>query len=361
MATPQRIRDDARAAEQQLAALATPPSDPPPAGTPPVPPEGEASLDDRPPSDTPHPNAVPSSAPEPSGAITAEDYAALRHQFETLQGIHNRDVTKMAQTEGRLESLERILAAQAAARAVEPAPTPAAPEPSLLSDAEVKEFGEDLIDVIRRAAREEWQKPFRLLMNDVQRLSAQLATLSQTSQSTSEVVSQSAEQMFNERMDKLVVDGTGTPDWQTINTAHLRGDTKFVDWLDQIGQDSDEPRKNVLVRAYQRKDAEKCAGMFNAYKDSAGLVRGNGPARPSGAAPAGPAPADAFVSPSPVANSSPSTTRGRGSQKVWKLSEIEKVYDDYTKGHYKTDAQRAQYAKLTAEIDQATLEGRVTK
>lgn len=367
MPVPNRVREESAAADAELRRLAEQQAPQPtpqivPAGSPThptpsdVPPE--SNLDALPPRDAPHPNAVPP-APAPTGddhggePITAEKYAELQQKYETLQGLHNKDRQKLAQTEGRVDTLERIVQAQAAARTAEPAPTaPARREPqSLVTKDEIEEFGADLTDFTRRLAREEFTPALEDVLDQLQKLNTTVAGMKQVVGSTAEVAANTAEERFHAEMDKLVQGGDGTPDWEKINY-----DQNFIDWLENVGQDSDEPRKNVLVRAYQRKDARKCAGFFNAYKREKGLPQG--PAAP-GTPPSPPSvpanPAASLVSPAPVAPAAPTSNRGKG--KTYSLAEIEQVYSDYTKGKYK--GRENEYRQLTAEFDRAWQEGRV--
>lgn len=353
MATPNRIREEAAAAEAKLRELAAAPAPVVvPAGAPTNPPtEADpvepVSLDDRPPGEEPHPNAVQD---PPSGEpITGEAYAQLMQRYETLQGLHNRDQQKLHQAEGRLEVIERMLLAQQQARAAEPPPSaPVRTPPKLVDDKEIEEFGPDLIDVTRRIAREEFRPVIDDLLDQVQAITAKLNSMSQTVGATAQIASTAAEERFETEMNRLVKGADGTPDWQQINESQ-----NFIDWCQQVGQDSYEPRIKVLQHAYQRKDAQKCAGFFNAYKRDKGLPTGETSGAPS-QAPA--SPAAAFVSPSPVAPAAP--TNNRGAKKSFTIAQVEKVYSDFTKGVYK--GKENEYRALTAEIDKAFAEGRIT-
>ena len=368
MPVPSRVREEAPAADAEMRRLAAEAPQPAaqvvPAGSPthpsPEDPPAPSSLDSLPPRDVPHPNAVPDKAAPAEGPggepITAEKYAELLQKYETLQGLHNKDQQKLAQTEGRLETLERIMQAQAAARAAEPqepAP-PAKREPkALVTKEEIDDFGADLTDFTRRLAREEFGPAIDDVLEQLQKLQTKVAQLSQVAGSAAEVAATTAEERFCVEMDRLVQGADGTPNWREIND-----DQNFIDWLQNVGQDSDEPRQVVLVRAYQRKDARKCAGFFNAYKREKGLPEGPAAQGAPPAPQAEPAnPAASLVSPSPVAPAAPTSNRGKG--KTYRLAEIEQVYSDYTKGKYK--GREAEYRQLTAEFDKAAQEGRVIK
>jgi len=366
MAVPQRIRDEARAAEAEAERLkagmqpASSDAPPPPApGNDPVdPPAPPRSLDDVPPGEAPHPNAIDPPPRDNAGGepVTAESYAALLQQYESLQGINNRNQQQVLQMQGRLDAMDRYLAIQqqaaTAAPPAAPAPAPAPVQP-LVTEAEIEDMGADLTDFIRRLCRETLGATHRPILDQLQQLQTKVAALSQTTQVATTKLATTEEQAFNAKMDQKITDASGAPDWEKINNAHNYGDNSFVDWLNQIGHDSDETRLAVIQRAYQRKDADTCARLINAYKAEKGLPNGK-PNVPAGSTP--PTPAASMISPTPVAASNP--TRNRGATKTWKLSDIEHNYDDYTKGKYR--GKEGEWTKLKAEMDAAAREGRIT-
>lgn len=356
MAIPQRIRDDAAAAEEELRRLAAgnQPTEPAPNPTPAEP----VSLDDRFGAGD-HPNAVRDTPPvegDGSNPIDAAEYAKLKQQFETLQGLHNRDRAKLAEDRTRLDMLERLVAVQQNARETTPPAAPAAPSrPSLISSAEETEFGADLIDVTRRAAKEEISVALHPIFDQLQRLATKVDSLSHTATAAAQSSAQLTANSFNEHMDRLVTDAEGRPDWQLWDQSENRGDTRFVDWLRQTGEDSDEPRLTVLQRAYQNQDAAKCARFFLSFKRTHGLPNG----KPDGSAPAKPAvnPADAMIAPSPVAPSTPSANRGTG-KKTFKIAAVESHYNEKTKGKWK--GREAEWKRIADEMDDAAANNRVT-
>ncbi len=356
MAVPQRIRDDAANAEAELRRLAegaAAPTEPVAPGEPPRSLDNQFANGD-------HPNQIPTPTDTPEGdgsnAIDAAEYAKLKQQFETLQGLHNRDKARIAEDRTRLDVLERLVAVQQAAREAVPTPTPAAaPKISLVTPAEETEFGADLIDVVRRAAKEQIAEALHPIFDQIQALGTKVDRLGHTATAAAHTSAQLTANSFAEQMDRLVTDAEGRPDWQLWDHSAERGDSRFVDWLAQTGEDSDEPRLTVLQRAYQKQDAAKCARFFLSFKRAHNLPNG----KPDGSAPAKPAvnPADAMIAPSPVAPSTPSANRGTG-KKSYKIAEVESHYGEKTKGKWK--GREAEWKRIADDMDDAAANNRVT-
>lgn len=356
MANLASIRADAADSDAQLKKALGLNDDPAPNADP-VDPVEPTSLDGRAPTDAPHPNAIPPAPNNDATPIDGKAYAELKQKYDTLQGIHNKTSTTNAQMAGRLETLERIMAMKAAAELAAPtAPAPSVVPTStkLVTKDEETEFGADLIEVMRQAAREVVNPIVSTLLDRIQKIDTSLAQLSNVANTAASHVAVTGENAFNDALNRSITDASGTPDWDKINHAHEHGDRSFVDWLAETGQDSDEPRLNVIQRAYQRKDAAKVIALFKAFKRDAGLPNGN--AEPAAVTPPSANPADALVSPSPVAPSAPG--QKAGNKKVWKLAEITSNYDKKTKGFFK--GKDKEWAALMAEMDLAGAEGRIS-
>lgn len=368
MATPDRVRQAAREADQQLRDLAAAgvipggpivdPNAPPGNEPPPAPPSPDDHF-----TPGPHPNAIDPPAPAPDepvdesgNLITPEAFAQLQQKLDTALGTHNRDVALVAELRGRLEVMERLMLAKQ--NTAEPAPAPAPPaKESLVTAAEEKEFGADLIDVMRKVVKEEMGPFMNQYYNELTKLNTAISQLKGITGQVAQVTTDMSMQQFNRQLDALVQDASGNPDWHAIDNSADAGDRRFLDWLAQTGEDSDQTRLVVLQSAYQRKDSAKCAAMFNAFKRSVGMATGPQSA-PTTPVPTAANPAAAIVSPSPVAPAPAPSTRP-GQKKVWKLADVEQIYTDKTKGKFR--GREAEFARLVAETDLATVEGRVVR
>lgn len=361
MPTPQHVIEQSRAAEAELARIQS-------GATGEVPPAPAPVNDDPRGADDrfgvqqqvtelpPQGDQPPAPGPQ-SGPIGAEQFAELQQQLHTLQGRFNSQQNDLREQRARNEMLERFISMgqqRDPQPATPPAPAPAPPV-ELTTVAEREEFGADLTGMIERVAAQSIAQALRPIVDQLGTVQHHITQLHQQTGSVAQTVSYNAEREFNERMNRLVKDASGNPDWDDINIMHeSRGDRRFVDWLSRKGHDSDETRQAVLVRAYQRKDAETCAGFFNRFKAELGLPDGNA-AIETPATPPAPNPAASMVSPSPTAAVQPSTNRGR--PRMIPLSEIEQHYADKTKGKWKN--RQSEWDAKAKEYDIAYKESRI--
>lgn len=115
---------------------------------------------------------------------------------------------------------------------------------SLVKPEEIQEFGEPLVDLIRRAAREEVGAKDQ----EIAELKSQLKSIKSTSE-------QSVESTFYEKLAAAI------PDWMTIND-----DPEFHSWLAEHDELTGYQRQELLVQAEKRKDAGRVARFFDAFK-----------------------------------------------------------------------------------------------
>jgi hypothetical protein len=115
---------------------------------------------------------------------------------------------------------------------------------SLVKPEEIQEFGEPLVDLIRRAAREEVGSKDQ----EIAELKSQLKSIKSTSEQTHEAT-------FYEKLAASI------PDWMTIND-----DPEFHSWLAEHDELTGYQRQELLSQAEKRKDATRVARFFDAYK-----------------------------------------------------------------------------------------------
>jgi hypothetical protein len=365
MPTPQRIRDEAVAAEQQMAQLrdqasgvTTPSSLPSDDGSnvPPRDPDTQFGVAQEvttyeAPQDPP--------ASDGSGPIDAEAMARLQQQFATLQGNFSRQAAELQSSRERNQLLERTLE-RALARNEERPPVPAAPAPSpapsSVTAKEIEEYGEDLTDFIRRLVRDGVQSAVNPLLDTIQKLTHRLSETSQVVQTTKQLTEDQLRDNYNRRMDQLVKDGKGEPDWQHINLMHqTHGDSRFVDWLNKIGEDSDQPRLSIIQRAYANYDADLCARMINKFKRDVGMPDGTRPSEDPTQTPTARV-AAALVSPSTTGSGTGAPTRGRPAAKTYTEDDVKRHYDEKTKGKWR--GREAEWQRIADDMDKAVLEQR---
>ena len=217
----------------------------------PAPADPEPQSKDNPPAEpsTPEPPAqqqVPvESKPEPTEPAIAEE--TWQSRYIALKGKYDAEVPRLhadvREFKAQLDKLQK-------AAETKPVETkkPAVAE-KLVTDADVQAFGEDLIEVQRKVAREvaaEFRGELDAMKAENEKLREQLTTTG----------TQVSEASFEQRLYRMV------PDFQEVNA-----DSRWVDWLNEVDPLLRAPRKSVAQDAFNRGDAEAVAhyiGMFKA-------------------------------------------------------------------------------------------------
>jgi hypothetical protein len=197
-----------------------------------------------------------------------------------------------------------------------------------VTDADVEAFGQDLIEVQRKVAREvaaEFRGELDAMRAENEKLREQL-----TSTGT-----QVSEASFEQRLYRMV------PDFEAVNA-----DPKWIAWLNEVDPLLRGPRSSVAQEAFNRGDAEGVAHYVALFKQTITPVEQKADKTEE---------LERQLQPNRGAPSAP-TASPKG--KVYTNADIEKMFrkaaDLGTKGQ--TEAAK----KLEAEIDAAFMEGRVT-
>jgi hypothetical protein len=332
-----------------------PPAGDPPAGDPPAgdpPPTPPAASGEPPAGDPPAPPANPPASPPQEG---------WEQKYKVLQGKYNAEVPRLQtkvrdqdeairQLREQLTATQNLLASLSAQRESAPAGdppsarTPAQPT-RLVKDEEVREFGADLIDVMRRVVREEQASLLPEIDRRVAPVAQRVDQVAQAATSVAQRVAQSDQQTVLSMLDQQV------PKWRELNE-----DQGFLEWLDQIDPFSGYKRGALLQQAYKAHDGPRVVAFFNGYlKEHAAVTPPAPPAAPAPAA-APQKTLDKFVAPGTPKTGAASTPDGSG-KRVWSRAEIGKFYADVQAGRYRTrpDEQK----KLEADIFAAQREGRI--
>ena len=279
-------------AQRQKQLSGEPPADPPPADPPaePVPP---APSND---SQTPPP---------------AQTDDTWEHRFKVLQGKYNSEVPRFAhenkELKASIEQLQQELQQIKDAQAREP----------LVKPEEVEQYGEGLIDVARRIAREEIASK----QVEIDRLKAQLTSVQQTT-------TQNVEKDFFRSLEQMV------PDWQQVNE-----DPGFLKWLEEFDELTGEQKQVLLSRAEQARDAVRVAKFFTSYKKTSSTW----------AASSNQALEQQVV---PSTNKAPQSPPAK---KIWSRGEIKEFYDRLRRGQVSDQDAIA----IEADISAAQIEGRI--
>ncbi len=316
MTVPPQVQRDLDMAQSMQTDLYTPKADTP----------VEAPLD------------VPVVAPaEPVAAVVAPPPVSddFQQKYRILQGKYDAEVPRLyAQLKERDALLQQMGDRLTALE------TPKAPEQKsdpLLTEKDDEDFGSDLVDMARRAAREVVTSEVKTLLKAIdERFASLTAHLGQVQ----EKVVESESDKFWGRVTALV------PDWKTVDN-----DPSWVEFLDTRIPGTRKTRRQEAAEAIGAGDAEP-------IKELVDLWRGASPAADAKAAAEAAAVAKAGKKQELQSQVAPSTTRTSApatGKKVWLGPEYEYIFSQKA-------AQTLPEAELLAQQADATLalsEGRV--
>jgi len=212
------------------------------------------------------PDSVKEQAPisetdEHSKSDSKQNKDEWEQKYKTLQGMYNSDVPRLnavnRDLNSRVSSLESLLSNLDKKEEV-----PEDPEPvkSLITEDDVKEYG-DSIDVMRRAAKEE-------VAGDMARISKMEQQLKQLQSKVVPQVEQvrmqqktSAEKEFWNTLSIEI------PNWNDINKSQ-----EFQSWLLEIDPLTGLSRQTYLEDAQHKLDAQRVAKFFSSYEQATGKV-----------------------------------------------------------------------------------------
>lgn len=252
-----------------------------------------------------------SQAPAPAPAPAQGDDEKWEARYKTISGKYNAEVPRLHQQlkerDGELKSLkDRIEMLEAAST-----------KESLVKPEEVQEFGEPLVDLIRRAAREE-----------VGAKDAEIQQLKSRVESFEVKTSANTEATFYEDLARAV------PEWMAIND-----DPEFHKWLAEHDDLTGMQRQQILGQAEANRDANRVARFFSAFKK----VQEGTAAAASNTLESQVAPTTSRVDAPPQG------------KKIWTRAEIADFYAGDRRGAYSED----QAAAIDNEIQLAIRERRV--
>ena len=273
----------------------TPPTNEPPAGDPP--------SSNEPP---PVPPTTPNDSQTPPASGQDETY---EHRFKVLQGKYNAEIPRLAGENKELKT--KLQELEVALEQLKNKPEP------LVKPEEIEEYGEGLIDVARRIAREE------LAGKD-----AEINALKAKIESLSNVTTQKVEADFFSSLTSMV------PDWEQVNQ-----DPKFLTWLDEVDELTGQTRQVLLSSAEQSRDAARTAKFFTAFKKASTSWAANSTAA-----------LDSQLT--PPTNKAPNTPPAK---KIWTRAEVGEFYARARRG----EVSDAEQIAIEADIMAAQIEGRI--
>lgn len=306
----------------------------------------------QPPPDSPAQEPAETTSEQSSPPEASEGW---EQRYKVLQGKYNAEVPRLQRTvndqtstisdlKQQLTSLQMMVASLNQNRNAAPVEQASAPASSLklVKDEEVREYGEDLTDFIRRVAQES------VLPKVEQQIQPMKQQVEQVKSATSQVMTKSAKS-DHERL-------LATLDSQVEGWRQQNEDPQFLDWLDNADPYSGVTRGQLLKQAYDRYDAPRVVAFFNGYRNEHAVVTPPTSVAAQQAAPQ--RKLDDFVAPGAAKPASGATDAQDGAGKrIWTQAEIKRFYDDCTAGKYRTNQERRKQIEL--DIVAAAREGRV--
>ena len=263
------------------------------------------------------------------------------HKYKTLQGMYNSEKRRSDELTGRIQSLENMLAQMQQLRqaAAEEAGEQVKEKPaSLLSDEEIEDYGSDLIDVMKRAARE-------AVKDEIEELRAENAKLKSMAGEFGQKLEEDERSKVYTALDRQV------EGWAEINK-----DPAFLEWLEQEDVYAGQPRKHLLSRAFMSNDAKRVVQFFKGFlNETAAVSPATAADQPAEAPTRKKVPLESLAAPGIGASGSADNTSNQG--RMWKESEIGAFYEAARKGQFK--GREADYRRTEQSIQAAMSEGRI--
>ena len=251
----------------------------------------------------------------------------FKQKYKTLTGKYDAEVPRLHQQVREMTEATKRLQEELKALKVEP--TKPKEKVSLVTDADRAEFGEELLDVQRRVARE--------VSQDYEgRLEQQDAVIQKLEEKLQQTGNQVGEVGFSQRLNQAV------PDFPQIDN-----DERWVSWLNEHDPMLRGPRRVQAQQAFDAGDVDAISHYVSLWKETL--------AAPTAAKP-NQAELEKQVAPNRSANSVRTQSANHNS-KVYSSKDADRAWNKVrtlnTRGQY------AEAEKLEADLTTAYMEGRV--
>tara|TARA_R110001592_G_scaffold134694_2_gene350503 strand:- start:3211 stop:4209 length:999 start_codon:yes stop_codon:yes gene_type:complete len=283
------------------------------------------------PSDSVEKQAPKSDADEHSISDDKQNKDSWEQKYKTLQGMYNTDVPRLNATnrslDGRVAQLETLLSELNTKQE----PTTQEPIQSLITEDDVKEYG-DSIDIMRKAAKEE----FAPEIARVKQLEEKIRQLQDVVPQVQQSQKSSEEKQFWNTLNQEV------PDWNEINSNQ-----DFQSWLLEIDGLTGISRQTYLADAQKKLDVERVIKFFSTYVQATGNVNDARKTHSKNSE------LEKQVAPGRGRTAKPVSGEG----KTYTRRDIEKFFEDVRFGKYK--GREAERGKKERDIFAAQQEGRI--
>lgn len=287
---------------------------------------------------------TPPQEEQPAAEKPASDEGDTWEQrYKVLQGKYNAEVPRLqrqlnaanaAQDDlrGQVEELQKAL--------LKPEKSEEQPKSSsLLKQEEIDDYGEDMIDVVKRAAREEFQ-PY---IEQLEQRNAQLESLLGGMQQ--QTVANVRQQMLSD-LDS---------DPEVRNWREINSDPQFLAWLENVDPYVGQPRMDLLRRAFEENRTAQVKAFFKGFLDENAALT---PGREQASAATPQVNLETLVAPGTATGGDTARAQQEdGAKPTYTEQDIQKFYRDVQKGVYRDDPKTRE--RIERDIFAAQRENRI--
>jgi hypothetical protein len=327
---PKQIRDQVAAAEKLRQEMIASPAAP--TSAPEAPPMATAPSEVA----SQQPSLAPTSVPPVS-----EPEESIEQRYKSLQGRLEQERRNNAAMVERLNSMENLVATMQISGKRQGEPQPVTYQ-KLLTEQEAQDYGEEMLTVVGKRAREEFMPDFTQLANKIQSLEERL-------NGVGTVMSKAEQGKVYNALNETV------PDWEAINTSE-----DFKAWLGEPDPYSGMPRMGLLQDAFARHDANRVVRFFQGFTSEA-TGTPTSPAAQGSSAPPLPN-GQGSGKPSLMDYAAPGRARSAPQalspdKPIYSQAQIARFYADKRVGKYR--GREAEAEAVERDIFQAQHEGRI--
>jgi hypothetical protein len=262
-----------------------------------------------------------------------ENSDTYAQRWRSLQGVYNTQKRQLDETTHRLSNMEQLIAQ------MQVSPSQSDNRPAHVTDKDVSEYGEDMVEFARRVTREEVMP----LAQAVQQLMGRIDQLQGVVPAVQQVMHAQAQTTHEKFYAALA---SRVPDWQTVNET-----AGFHKWLLSKDPLSGLQRQTLLTDAHDNLDLGRVVSIFETWKRENGVA----PAQQAPNKPSNISQLERQIAPGRASGTTPPTAPEK---KQWTRPEITAFFKDKMTGQYKGREDEAK--RLESDIFLAQREGRVS-
>lgn len=277
------------------------------------------------------------------GGPPSQPQGDFEHKYNVLRGKYDKEVpalhSQIRDMQARQAQLESLIAQMNRPSEPQQPRQSDAPAPSFnkLTPEEVEEYGEDLIDVIRRAAVE-------AVSSQIANLESKLNNVHQQVGGVTQVVSETKRDKVFAKLDQQV------ENWRELNRSQ-----DFLSWLKETDPYSGNQRGVMLRKAFDEANADRVIAFFKGFLNEHAAVS---PSQPEGSRTQGKPKVDAnrLVAPG-KSRANKASAGAQEDKRYYTEQEINEFYKSVSRGDYRKKPEEKD--RVERDIFRALQEGRV--